>query len=467
MNKGKRIRSALFVDFDNTFSSLLQIDRRAAFAFADDPVDWLDGLRSATGLEGTRRDLLVCRAYLNPAGWIIDPERGNDAKRVPLGRFRAPLTNAGFEVIDCPPLTAGQKNAADIRMVVDILDALTAPVTYDEFIVASSDADFTPLLQRLRAMDRRTVIMACGPSSSAYRNVADTILDAEAVVSLLGADDVVDADSDESSVGSTVSGFPAAPSRVGATATTVPPVAASNGSRSDTATLSGPASAEPTFDRGNRAMVLVRQQLDASDGPLQLARIGMAVREQLGSKIVESTKWFGRSTLSKFIKTNLPDIAVHRQWAWIPAQHAAPEEFAGGSEVTAMPEVVGRLHRAAGLPRLPTGHWPVLFDTFIEYAKGHEFQMAECSKWVRDKMVRKGFPMSRASVNFVIVALASNGVRLDSGESPTRVQCRDGFMRSLTDRAAATGWELDDREWKALAQWFDAVRIAPPTLTAP
>ena len=32
---------------------------------------------------------------------------------------------AGFEVIDCPPLTAQLKNSADIRMVMDVRDILT------------------------------------------------------------------------------------------------------------------------------------------------------------------------------------------------------------------------------------------------------------------------------------------------------------------------------------------------------
>jgi uncharacterized LabA/DUF88 family protein len=33
-------------------------------------------------------------------------------------------------------------------------------VRYDEFVIASADSDFTPLLQRLRAADRRTTLLA-------------------------------------------------------------------------------------------------------------------------------------------------------------------------------------------------------------------------------------------------------------------------------------------------------------------
>ena len=51
---------------------------------------------------------------------------------------------AGFEVVDCPPLTAQLKNSADIRMVMDVRDILTHDTYFDEFVILSADADFTP-----------------------------------------------------------------------------------------------------------------------------------------------------------------------------------------------------------------------------------------------------------------------------------------------------------------------------------
>ena len=43
---------------------------------------------------------------------------------------------AGFEVIDCPPLTAQLKNSADIRMVMDVRDVLNHDTYFDEFITS-------------------------------------------------------------------------------------------------------------------------------------------------------------------------------------------------------------------------------------------------------------------------------------------------------------------------------------------
>ena len=80
---------------------------------------------------------------------------------------------AGFEVIDCPPLTAQLKNSSDIRMVMDIRDYLTHDTYFDEFIILSGDADFTPVLHRLRAHARRTVIFANDFTAAPYTAISD------------------------------------------------------------------------------------------------------------------------------------------------------------------------------------------------------------------------------------------------------------------------------------------------------
>ena len=80
---------------------------------------------------------------------------------------------AGFEVVDCPPLTAQLKNSSDIRMVMDVRDYLTHETYFDEFIILSGDADFTPVLHRLRAHARRTVIYANDHTAAPYTAISD------------------------------------------------------------------------------------------------------------------------------------------------------------------------------------------------------------------------------------------------------------------------------------------------------
>ncbi|HXO21662.1 MAG TPA: NYN domain-containing protein [Thermoanaerobaculia bacterium] len=180
------LRTALFVDFDNIYLRLQHEDPRAAEQFATNPSRWLDWLRlklpredaapgadaveggeeGAGGAGGERglsgRKILFRRCYLNPSQF---------------GRFRPDFSRAAFEVVDCPPLTSGGKTSADIHMVMDILDTLNHPTHFDEFIILSGDADFTPVLLRLSKHDRRSAVLAIGPASAAYKAACDLLID--------------------------------------------------------------------------------------------------------------------------------------------------------------------------------------------------------------------------------------------------------------------------------------------------
>jgi NYN domain len=159
------VRTALFVDFDNIYLGLQREDPVAAEQFATDPTRWLlwlqDKLPHQEG-DSRRRKILFRRCYLNPSQF---------------GRFRPYFTRSAIEVVDCPPLTSGGKTSADIHMVMDILDTLSHPTRFDEFILLSGDADFTPVLLRLSKHDRRSAILAIGPASVAYKAACDLLID--------------------------------------------------------------------------------------------------------------------------------------------------------------------------------------------------------------------------------------------------------------------------------------------------
>jgi hypothetical protein len=161
------LRSALYVDFDNIYLGLHREDPAAAEQFATDPSRWLLWLQDQLPLplldtDGRKRKILLRRCYLNPSQF---------------GRFRPYFTRSAFEVVDCPPLTSGGKTSADIHMVMDILDTLVHPTRFDEFILLSGDADFTPVLLRLSKHDRRSAILAIGPASVAYKAACDLLID--------------------------------------------------------------------------------------------------------------------------------------------------------------------------------------------------------------------------------------------------------------------------------------------------
>jgi hypothetical protein len=163
------VKSALFVDFDNVFTQLRALEPAAAERFARAPVEWMrwlvDRLEVPDGHPDplARRRVLVRRCYLNP-NWYQ--------------QYRHAFLRAGFEIVDCPPVTSQGKTSTDIHMVLDIIELLQHETRYDEFIVLSADADFTPVLRKLRRYDRRTSVLAIGFPSAAYQASADLLIDA-------------------------------------------------------------------------------------------------------------------------------------------------------------------------------------------------------------------------------------------------------------------------------------------------
>lgn len=165
---GGPVKIALFVDFDNVYSGLRRISAEAAERFSRQPSRWLRWLtigvdgRSVDDATSNHRRVLVRRCYLNP---------------VMYQKYRRPFHEAGFEIVDCPPMTATGKTSTDIHLVLDTMDALADGTHFDEFIIFSADADFSPVLRRLRRHDRRTIVFAAGAMSESYKASADQVID--------------------------------------------------------------------------------------------------------------------------------------------------------------------------------------------------------------------------------------------------------------------------------------------------
>lgn len=162
----RQIHSALYVDFDNIFINFAQQDKHTALQFATDPERWLAWLENQMttkylGPLAAPRRILIRRCYLNPQTF---------------SEYRPYFIRAAFEVIDCPPLTKQGKTSADIHMVIDILDALYHTSNFTEFIILSADADFSPVLVRLRRFSRYTAILPVGFVSPAYKASGDYLI---------------------------------------------------------------------------------------------------------------------------------------------------------------------------------------------------------------------------------------------------------------------------------------------------
>lgn len=184
------VLTTVFVDYDNIYLSLKRKNEEAAKRFSKDSAIWLQGIASGELITPTspyslaaERRIVMNRCYGNPVPRRNAHDNSTDMNSFPFIRHH--YLRSGFEVIDCPPLTAQLKNSADIRMVMDIRDILNHDTYFDEFIILSGDADFTPLLHRLRAHARRTVVFANDHTAQPYTAISDGEIRESSLIALL------------------------------------------------------------------------------------------------------------------------------------------------------------------------------------------------------------------------------------------------------------------------------------------
>lgn len=182
--------TTVFVDYDNIYLSLKRKNEEAAKRFAKDSSLWLREIESGRLITPTNgssfqvpRRIVMSRCYGNPVPRRNSSDNSTDMNSFPFVRHH--FLRSGFEVVDCPPLTAQLKNSADIRMVMDVRDVMNHETRFDEFILLSGDADFTPVLHRLRAHARRTVVFANDHTAQPYTAISDGEIREADLISLL------------------------------------------------------------------------------------------------------------------------------------------------------------------------------------------------------------------------------------------------------------------------------------------
>lgn len=399
----RRIRSALFVDFDNVYIGLQRLDPPAAAAFANSPGQWLERLETGRDAEGEfRRRFLVRACYLNPSAF---------------GEFRPFFTRAGFRVVDCPSLTQQGKSSADINMVLDAVDALSAPTRYDEFVILSADADFTPLAMRCRAADRRVTIIAAGPAASAYRAVADTVMTADDLAEILTTP--AKAVTEEATL---------AVSQPGGTT-----------GRKQHATPK--VNTEPASTAPIRAAKAVLHLLRSADGPVMGSSLAHAAKS--ADPTLPTSAWDGHGGFAAWLMASVPEVGWSPRpspgYGWdgrrftkadLPVGESvqpAPRQVAppAGDPVELTP-LQQQIAGVTDIPPLLTQQYATLLKALAKDVNANTFHRAETSKRVRDSCQEGGVAIGRASISSVIQGLLySAGLKLE---------------RPVTARQLAVGW---------------------------
>lgn len=452
------MKSALFVDFDNVYSGLRQLDPTCADRFARRPADWMNWLINSLSLpehapEGARRRVLVRRCYLNPQAYQ---------------RFRPSFNLAGFEIVDCPALTSEGKTSTDIHMVLDIIDLLQHETHYDEFIVCSADADFTPVLRKLRRWDRRTTVLAIGFPSAAYRASADLLIDQDDFVrNALGFDDEAEAIPKAALTAQpapeTVSeAFALMHQAVGESPIPVPlarlaslilakvpgmdasswggfgsfrglldsrgmgPLKVSwegGGSVRDPKrhqAASGPAKQQNGVHPdavAEGAAAFIRAEVAKSSHPIACGSLANLI---IGRHPQLATDWNGRGTFRKFAESLdvcpvLFDWSASGGYAFDPSKSATTQILGNREAPLGLFPGARQIHDATGIPLLSPSDYHKLFGFIEADVKAHTFHLMETGKRVRDLCREAGLPVSRADVNYVLRGLLFRGHLFEDG----------------------------------------------------
>ncbi|MFA9445845.1 NYN domain-containing protein [Egicoccus sp. AB-alg6-2] len=133
-------RLALFIDHENVAIGARDIGYRF------DPAPLMEALAE-------RGKLLVRKAY---ADWNLFTED------------RRGMVDSNVELIEIPQRSDGvRKNAADIQMAVDAMELAFTRDFVSTFVIVSGDSDFTPLVGKLRELDKRVIGVGLKGSTSA------------------------------------------------------------------------------------------------------------------------------------------------------------------------------------------------------------------------------------------------------------------------------------------------------------
>jgi uncharacterized protein (TIGR00288 family) len=136
-------RIALFLDYENL--ALGARDHLGGMTF---------DLRPVADALAERGRVVVRRAY---ADWSYFDED------------RRMLTRSHVELIDIPQRMGGasRKNAADIKMAVDALELAFERNYISTFVFCTGDSDFTPLVHKLRELNKRVIGVGVEKTTSA------------------------------------------------------------------------------------------------------------------------------------------------------------------------------------------------------------------------------------------------------------------------------------------------------------
>lgn len=446
--------SAIFVDYDNIYLSLKRKDEEAAKRFSKDSHRWIRAIENGRLITPTNgptnpapRRMVMNRCYGNPVPRRNQNDNSTDMNSFPFVRHH--FLRGGFEVIDCPPLTAQLKNSADIRMVMDIRDFLTHETFFDEFVILSSDADFTPLLHRLRAHARRTVVFSNDSTAAPYSALCDGEIRESSLIEMLLEDLQVEANA-------------------------------------NIALEAEPAPTPVTSGKMVRAEIVeevVRSVLSAS-APQPLEALAERAIRVLGHAKTVGTEWGEAGSFRDLLIQELPDsVALTEQAPFfaydvsraiarngqqqriaappvaepstpaLPAATTEPEaDPISPAKATSLQESIALIHQACKAPPLSPPEYRAVFTLLANEISTNQMQGHQTIDNVRALAKELGIDARKEDIRFIIDVVGEQDPWFEQGASALVFASR--FRNFVIAKCQEAGMQLSADEIDLIDAWF-------------
>lgn len=430
-NSFDEIYSALFVDFDNIYSRLLEQDPTLARTFATNPqrwLRWLEGhaLRMIYG-DGVRRRVLKRVCYLNP---------------VRYQEFRPYFIRSAFQVVDCPPVTGQGKTSADIQLVIDCMDALAHVTRFDELIILSGDADFTPLLLRIQEHARRSLVLSVGYTSPAYAAACSWRIREDWFLAQALEDPKEDGEGDIKHQDTREDKHPRPQERM------------EHGKSAVSINL-------PAFKR-IRLVEAIKQLVSESSVPIPLPSVAQVLQREQEA----TSDWFGAGTLRDLLGAlDLAPIAFspsEQGYVFDPERHARVEgrdkydDFR--SQDPELFDFAQKIYHLTEVPLLSPAQYDAFFSILADEINVNGFSRTGTANNLDDRSEESGLSLGTGNAAFIIAAVIRGGVNLavvaKSEDKLAPGELKRAFARSVVDLCARSQMKMNDDEMDLLDQWL-------------
>jgi hypothetical protein len=293
------------------------------------------------------------------------------------------------------------------------MDALSGSGGIDEFFIASADADFTSLIQRFRAADRMTTVIAAGAVAFAYREMADHVVESHDFVAILNG-------------------------------TAVEPTRAVASGKQQNA----PAAAKTKAKAASPAIREVLEFARTAPGPVVGA---LVAHRALTADPSLKTDWGGYGKFGTWVSQIGQDLEyspAQGGWVW-DAKRFSSEDLPAPAEV--QPGIEEQVSRVTDVPALSEAQFRQMFQALETRLREHPTSRTELSRLVRDDCVSAGQPVSRNAVGFVLQGLAYANFPIN--DEPTAAELAAAWTANVEELCRVALLEFDAGEKLAVRRW--------------